>query len=398
MTGTQPRQRGAILPIVVVAMFSLLAISGLAMDFGHVYVGRSSLQNGLDAAALSAAKSVNNGMSTDEASSDGSTTFNQHLNGVLVDQTLVPTFEYSQTLVPFVAGAVQPDARYVRASINNLTIPTTLLRVVPGIGDALVLGSTAVAGPIPVGNADEGETCDLVPLMACGDPDAGCDEDSCFGYDVVDGKSPDDTTITLKTGSQNNNDWQVGPGNFQLVELECGPGGDCVRQELAGSGTGCFDNSEGFIQTKPGNTVGPTAQGFNTRFGQYQGPVSSAEYPPDVITGSMPYHRYLADLDSRLLNHEPRPDGPGVPGRRILAVQIGNCTGTTNGSGTVERLGIGCFFMTEPATHQGNTQEIVGQFVADCQAEGAIAPNPGSGPSTTTFKIVLYKDPDTNDT
>jgi hypothetical protein len=398
------REKGSILTLLAVALFSLLAMAGLAMDFGHVYVGRSSLQNALDAAALSAAKSVNNGKSTEDASADGTATFGEHLMGILADKGATPTFEYSETLLPFVAGAVSPDARYVRAAVANLPIPTTLLQVVPGIGESLVVAGTAVAGPIPVGNADEGETCDLVPLVACADVDADgnydgdCSDGSCFGYDVVSADTPSDTTITLKTGSGNSNDWEVGAGNFQLAELACGSGGACVREELAGAGTGCIDNSDPNIHTKPGDTVGPSAQGFNTRFGQYQGPVSMDEAPPDVVTTSGPYHNYLAAVESDAWNYVPVEDGGvGVHGRRILAVQIGNCTGTTNGSGTVQRLGIGCFFMTEPASHSGNTQQIVGQFIGECQAEGDVAEDPGAGPSATTYKIVLYKDPDTDE-
>ena len=409
MNGSPKRQRGSILTIVVVALLSLLAVSGLAMDFSHVYVGRSSLQNALDAAALSAAKSLNNGMSTDDAGADGTATFSQHLNGILTDKGLTPAFEYSQTLSPFVAGAIEPNARFVRASVNNLVIPTTLLKVVPGVGAALQFSSTAVAGPIPVGNASEGETCDLAPLVACADVDSegnydsDCEDDgSCFGYNIVTGDPTDphrDETITLKTGSGKNKSWEVGAGNFQLTELECGTGGSCVRQELAGAGTGCIDNGDPNVNTEPGDTVGPTSQGFNTRFGQYQGPVNIADAPPDVVTAPGTYYQYLQAVAISAWNFAPIEEGGhGVPGRRTLAVQIGNCTGTTNGRGTLPRLGIGCFFMTEPATHAGNTQQIVGQFIGECQAEGDIAEDPGAGPSSTTYRIVLYKDPDTDDT
>lgn len=398
------RERGSILTLLAVALFSLLAMAGLAMDFGHVYVGRSSLQNALDAAALSAAKSVNNGKSTEDASADGTATFGQHLIGILADKGATPTFEYSETLLPFVGGAVSPDARYVRAAVASLPIPTTLLQVVPGIGDSLVVAGTAVAGPIPVGNADEGETCDLVPLVACAEVDADgnydgeCSDGACFGYDIVSADTPSDTTVTLKTGSGNSNNWEIGAGNFQLAELACGSGGACVREELAGAGTGCIDNSDPNIQTKPGDTVGPSAQGFNTRFGQYQGPVGMDEAPPDVVTTPGTYSAYLDAVAAGAWNYAPVEDGGvGVHGRRILAVQIGNCTGTTNGSGTVQRLGIGCFFMTEPASHAGNTQQIVGQFIGECQAEGDVAEDPGTGPSATTYRIVLYKDPDTDE-
>jgi hypothetical protein len=117
------------------------------------------------------------------------------------------------------------------------------------------------------------------------------------------------------------------------------------------------------------------------------------------VTDPGTYYDYLQKAAAADWDYTAVEDGGiGVAGRRILAVQIGNCTGTTNGSGTLPRLGIGCFFMTEPASHAGNTQQIVGQFIGECQAEGAVAENPGVGPSTNTYRIVLYKDPDTDDT
>jgi len=398
------RQRGSILALFSIALFSLLAMAGLAMDFGHVWVGRSSLQNALDAAALSAAKTLDSGASTLDASNDGDVTFSQHISGVLAGSGISPNYEYSETLTPFVGGAEAPDARYVRVSVDDLAIPTTLLRMIPGISDSLAVAGTAVAGPIPIGNSTLGQTCDLVPLIACADVDedgnydGDCSDGTCFGYDVVDGDTQVSDTVILKTGARNSDDWDVGAGNFQLAELACGSGGACVRSELAGIGTGCVDNGDPNIHTKPGDTVGPSAQGFNTRFGDYAGPIGSDEAPPDVVTTPGTYYDYLTRVGSSSWDNIPvEKGGIGVHDRRLLAVQIGNCTGTTNGSGTVERLGIGCFFMTAPASHSGNTQEIVGQFVGECQADGDIAEDPGAGTSTTTHKIVLYKDPDAND-
>jgi hypothetical protein len=53
--------------------------------------------------------------------------------------------------------------------------------------------------------------------------------------------------------------------------------------------------------------------------------------------------------------------------------------------------------MTEPATHSGNTQQNTGQFISECPAEGAVGEDPGSNTSMTVYKIVLYKDPDNDD-
>ena len=87
--------------------------------------------------------------------------------------------------------------------------------------------------------------------------------------------------------------------------------------------------------------------------------------------------------------------GLGVAGRRILTVPVGNCTGTTNGSGQVEVLGVACMFMTHPATHSGNTQSIYGEFIGECEGNGDMDEFPDSGDvGFGVYKIILYKDPD----
>ena len=53
---------------------------------------------------------------------------------------------------------------------------------------------------------------------------------------------------------------------------------------MAGSYSACIAGGS-TIQTQTGNEAGPVAQGLNTRFGEYNGPMngSQATYPPDVI-------------------------------------------------------------------------------------------------------------------
>lgn len=271
-------------------------------------------------------------------------------------------------------------------------MPSTLTRVLPGINeDSLAIAGTAVAGPSPPLGP---EFCNVAPLLMCGDPsDTDCSDNECFGYTFED-----EEEIELKTHSGNSNEWEVGPGNFQLIQLDCGPGGSCVRDNLAGDYNGCATVGE-TVTTKPGNTVGPTAQGFNTRFNEYQGPVSPEEYPPDVLVDPMWYSEYIdPNTGPRLLTIEE--GGYAVPGRRILAVPIGLCTGTTNGQGEVQVLGMGCFFMTQKASHKGNTQTIYGQLIGECEADGSISEHPPAPGSTGSvlYKIILYKDPDSRDT
>ena len=54
------RQRGAVLVLVAVGMLAIIGMAGLALQSGHLFVNKTHLQNALDAAALSAAKTLNN--------------------------------------------------------------------------------------------------------------------------------------------------------------------------------------------------------------------------------------------------------------------------------------------------------------------------------------------------
>lgn len=385
-------QRGISAVLVTIGMVAIIGMSGMVFDLGNTYLNRTRLQNALDAAALSGAETLDApGATTAEAQADVLATFALNYAGV-IDATVVPEVQFSQTLDPFVPGAVEPDARYVRVIVTRVTSPSTLIQVLPGIdNNTLAVGGSAVAGPSPPLGP---KFCNVAPLLMCGDPgDTDCSDGQCFGYTLGD-----EEEIELKTHSGNSNSWEVGTGNFQLIQLDCGPGGSCVRDNLAGDYNGCATVGE-TVTTKPGDTVGPTAQGFNTRFNDYQGPVSRDDYPPDaIVQENIWYNQYENWTGATLPLIED--GGFAVPGRRILAVPIGLCTGTTNGQGQVQVLGMGCFFMTQKASHQGNTQSIFGQLIDECEADGNIAEHPPA-PGTIgaiLHKIILYKDPDRTDT
>lgn len=295
-------------------------------------------------------------------------------------------------------------------------MPAWLVRV-GGIFTKTV-SATAVAGP-RVLNAGS-TVCNVAPMMVCGDPAGG----PSWGYTL----NAPQVLKTAASGGQSS----VGPGNFQLIRLDS-PGGADLRQNLAGSFSACMAGGN-TIQTEPGNNVGPVAQGLNTRFGDYQGPVSSAEYPPDVIvTEQTPelearerverdpsqgydvyqdgtritanniqdrlydYRDYNEDLAQENYNNTPltEPNGTGAFGRRVLAVPVGDCSGTVNGQGSVTLLGFACFFLLAPAEHRGNNAFVYGQFVQDCAVTGTPGPNPtaGNGPAI----IQLYHDPASTD-
>ncbi|MGQ0592862.1 MAG: pilus assembly protein TadG-related protein [Gammaproteobacteria bacterium] len=417
------RQRGAVLALVAVGMLAIIGMAGLALQSGHLFVDKTHLQNALDAAALSAAKTLNNDGTVAQAEAAGQDAFDEHVAAAagastfvereLRDSTYTLSFEFSATLDPFVGGADEtddPPATFVRARATGFTMDTWLANVLPGVGDEQDIGGTAVAGPAPIDTTPGNRVCDIAPIMMCGDAadtDTDCSDGACFGYHPADNEE-----VRLKTHSgRYNGEWEVGPGNYQLIRLGC-PGGDCVRENLAGGYSGCLEDET--VPTQPGNQVGPVSQGFNTRFGIYQGGMSSTDYPADTVTYSQPegadtnpdpaigtctfcYDDYVDRQTSEQFDYPPMPDGTGVAERRVMPVPIGDCTGTTNGQGDVRVLGLGCFFMTRPVTHAGNTQEIFGQLVGDCQADGPIATTPPPAGGGLLYRIVLYKDPDSRD-
>jgi Flp pilus assembly protein TadG len=392
------QQRGIAMVLYTVGMVAIIGMAGLALDMGHAFLNKTRLQNALDAGALSGAVTLNDGLGVAAAQAAALATFNQHLTGELgaADPALVPTVQFSVTLVPFVPGALDPDApKFVRLIVADFSMNVWLAYILPGVGNTLTLGGSAVAGPRPLGSPPDGEVCDLAPFVLCagtapgGGYDTNCDDGGCFGYSTAG------ETI-LKTGA-GSSDWEVGPGNFQLLQLNCQNGADCLRENLAGKYPGCIIHGDS-VTTEPGGNVGPVTQGFNTRFGDYAGPMrdSQAAYPPDVVvTENILYDTYLERLNNGPYDYLPigQEGGQGVPMRRVLAVTFGDCTSTVEGRGEVPVVGIGCFFMTRKAVQSGH-QEVYGQLVGNCLASGDVEENPGP---STAYMIVLYKDPDGGD-
>lgn len=404
-------QRGAAVLLIAAALVALAAAVGLTLDTGHVTLNKSWLQTSVDAAALAAAKTLDDTMGDTTAATAAANSLmssnagtNREMQDALSSGDLQIAVQFSATLQPFTPGTA--PANYARVVASNFTMWNGLTSLV-GVTD-IETAASAIAGPSPtIDNA-----CNVAPVMVCGDASAGA---PFWGYqeNVLD---------VLKTASGNGGNFEVGPGNFQLIRLGDGQGGADVRRNMAGDFAGCIE-AEDDIETEPGNTVGPSAQGLNTRFGQYQGPVSAADYPPDVVVrepspnltydpasdtirqgGSTvtfgddidySFEDYTADVSSGNFTHPPPNGGIGAFDRRVLTVPIGDCSSTTNGQGTVPLLGFGCYYLIQPVQQQGQNAYIYGQFIDGCEAGGTPGPNPGSGPGP--YVIQLYRDYNSGD-
>ncbi len=419
------RQRGVALVLIAISMVVLILMAGLALDIGHMMLDKARLQNAVDAAALSAAKTLDETSNTALATAaalqalglDANTAGNNELGATYDNGNLQVTVQYSSTLPPFTPGSAAGP--YVRVIATHFAFPTILLEVANF--NQLSVSASAVAGPSPTINT----ACNIAPIMACGDPAPAPLPSPCAGgLASLWGYCLNDPQV-LKSASPGST--AVGPGNFQLIQLG-GTGANIVRQNLAGDYNSCLTTADS-VQTETGNETGPVYQGLNTRFGIYAGSMSMAQFPPDVVTqyasplmtvdssGNIwyqpaggtavqitsstigdvfDYQDYQNAIAWGPWNYQPVDQGgPGVFNRRVLTVPVGDCTGTANGSTTVPVLGFACFFILQPVTQQGTTDYIIGQFEGNCQSGGTPGPDPGAGPGP--YVIELYHDPGSPD-
>ena len=396
------RQRGATMVLVAVAMLALIAIAGLAIDTAHVLLNKARLQSALDAAALAGAKALDQ--------TDGNTAAaTVAANGVFalnvasypelqraVAGGLGMTAQYSATLIPFTPGTA--PAKFIRTAVTGFQTSMSFLNVL-GFNVLNVTG-TAVAGP----SAPLNTICNIIPILACGKPSAGR---PLFGY------SPNEVLGLSQVPGNVNSSTSLGPGNYNLLALG-GSGGSIVRTNFAGSYSACATLG-GMLPTETGVAAGPVAQGVNTRFGMYAAGLTAAQYPPDVInspahqtalTGttalglyengvsitnasqlSFNWAQYNTLENAGAYDTQPLPAGTGVPGRREVAVPIGDCSVQANGQSQVPVLGFMCVFLLQSLPNNGH-QNLYAQVLKGCQAHGSPS---GGGGNYGPHVIELYK-------
>jgi Flp pilus assembly protein TadG len=421
-TSTPRRQEGSVSALMVIAMAAMAMMAALALDGGHMMLNKTRLQNAVDAAALSGAKTlsqVEGGVNSVSAANATRTaalnTLTQNANATGNNElaTAVGGNAGAFAVVELASSVYGPftfpgptDAKYVRVSVASYGLTGFFWSFAQSLG-ALgnkAVGAIATAGPSPT------SPCDLAPLMVCGDPAQYNPGTGMFwGFQFGDLK-------VLKTASGNQS--PIGPGNFQLLDF--GSGGNAVREEMAGGGKVCRNVGDN-VATEPGNKVGPASQGLNTRFGMYDGPVSASDYPPDLVTtssnppitddGTGPkYQGQTITSNNGTLTAGGNPildyndwrtsvaacvaggsdcQGNGVFERRMLKIVVGNCAGKNSGSTSIPVLGFGCYFVVQPMDGGGGEAEIFGQFVKECEGDNVAGPSPStdSGPQI----IQLYK-------
>lgn len=381
------KQRGTVVVVVTIALPILLLIMGMALDFGHVFVNKTRLQNALDATALSAAtvinKNVKNG--TDPATAAGKATFTQFMAGFGNDELkgLNPdklVFEYSRTLNPWTTFNAATDTfAYVRVtSTGMLNVTPVLIQVTNKFTDDIPVPAISTAGPV-------GNNCELVPLVICPKAGAptGCDEYGCNGIPFHKKVCLKGGTDAAKDGSCQ--DPSLPTGNFGLLRFDGFSGGDDIKKLLAGTVNTCANTAT----WENGNKVGPVSQGIEKRFTddlvqtEYKPPIYPDPYPAE---GYQP--QYASETNAQLAK---TPVPAGTVNNRVVAVPVVEDCSTS----PVKIVAASCFLMTEKPTHTGTANEIIGELTGTCPGPGTFDPtNPVVfGP----YKIVLFKSFGSND-
>ena len=435
------RQRGIVIPIVVIGLLAIFAVAGLALDGSHALANKTRVQNTADAAALAAAKVLDQTEDIGQATAAANSLFSINANGIgnleLNDAydagDITVTVQYSTTVNPFVPGS--PDGPFVRVIATGFDTQTTLTRVL-GFNE-IPTPATAVAGPSgPLGTGEGAEICDIAPIAVCTDdipppPAPGAPLPENDSQDVI---------RVLKPNPGQHED--IGPGNYKMLRLGC-TGGACLRENMAGDFAGCATVGD-TVETEPGVSSGPVSQGFNTRFDEYAGGgTNPTDHPPDAVIDGQS-HELIADCVAPLPGIYQQMTGdsgncnssfddttkfhpvstvadlidgfsyddyvaksddiidpyPAVRSRRLLVFPTISCDGDQSGQSTLTVQGFACFFMLQQLDtgNQGmGGGQIFGQYINSCDVNGTSGVNPGGGPSPLLYKIQLYKDPDSGD-
>ena len=358
--------------IYVASALTVFGMAGLALDLGMAYIAKTRLQNAVDAAALDAAKTLDNGLTVADATTNATSTFTTNAAGVDTSSASL-SIETSSTYTPFTAGST--PAHYVRVTIANALVRTYLINIFRGT-TTLPMGASAVAGPEPTG----GTICGAIPLALCGtdNGDTNCtDGNGCYG-------------IPLEvTGEVRLKDSALSPGNYGLVQFGA-PGAAALRIGMAGGGENCFDDG-GTINTQTGSATGPS-EGLNTRFNENTPPLDLDDYPGDrVTTGGtisfpIPTTNY-ATYSTLLATHVWNNPG-GQPKRRVALSPIVDCSTLPLGSSAPANvIGSACIFLTRHVESGGiYKHNVFVEFIDSCRSEGGEPDLDGPGKA-----IVLYQ-------
>lgn len=192
-----PRERGSVMPIVMVGLVALLAASALALDAGLVWTARTQLQGVVDASALAAAASlidpdgpsVTSGDALASASSVAAANRAVPVDGVALEPLRIGHWDSDARDFDTTVDVTDPDAVNAVDVVARLdgnrngAVPAVLARVLGR--DSFAVSARATAWLGFAGSALPGEVDLPVAIDCCSIQGAGCDQDYCDTIDTA---------------------------------------------------------------------------------------------------------------------------------------------------------------------------------------------------------------------
>ncbi|RKP43813.1 TadE/TadG family type IV pilus assembly protein [Trinickia fusca] len=274
MRGSPRRtEGGAVAVLVALALATLIAFVGLALDLGKMYVVKSELQNSADSCALAAARDLT-GATINLSVSEAAGITAGHLNyaffqsnpvQLAVNTNVLFTSSLSSPFQPKNVVASPSTIQYVQCTTSLTNIQNwfiQLLDFIPGVNVANAAVSAAAVATI-----GPAQTTCAIPVFVC---QAGTQvSPPIAGQSYSVGQ-----WISSKTGSPPS----YGAGNFGWSALDGSNSAVSVRNELTGNY--CSLPATGSSIGSPGNKLTDSGA-WNTRFGIYANPYSQSGATPD---------------------------------------------------------------------------------------------------------------------
>lgn len=261
-----PRQRGAVAIIVAICLFAFVAVVGLVIDLGHLYIVKTELQNAADACALSAARELTDLSAGASARAKAAGVTVATLNNMDMQSGPVPAAAIEVTFSPSLnatlpwSDTVDANTVYARCSVYE-KVPYSVMKWIVhwDSQDPMQVAADAVARPVG------GQSYCAVPIAMCSLSDTPANAFSKGQW--YSGR--------LGAGTAQN-------GNYGWVRFPGAQGQADLGDIIAGKGV-CNVDPQMKVDAEPGVSQG-VAQAWNTRFGLYSGKYNSiTDYPPDRV-------------------------------------------------------------------------------------------------------------------
>jgi hypothetical protein len=384
------RQQGAVAIIVAICLTLLIAMIGLVVDLGHMFVIKTELQNAADACALAAARELDGNANSLERAENAGITIGQR-NNVDLQNTEVSISPADVTFSVDNVSYVSQDAgalissKYVMCTLRRSGIAMWFMQVVGFSNQAVAARAVATLQPA--------QTSCAIPLGIC-KPQSSEVPASC-----PNGGAPD--SVGMCVGEWYSGKFDAGEaltGSFNWISfIPKGGGATEISETLAGAGQCDLTIADEVKLGDPGAKQS-VAKAWNSRFGLYQGQDQGQDQgqgqgnfniedsPPDFTgyaytpTSWPDEHNALSDFDDKQAAHAPY-QGDGETGlknidnkynvtqlaelklkganRRLVTAPLVNCSEWT-GDNQIPIRNWACVLMLHPI--------------------GAINTNPGGGP------------------